>query len=816
MKSQYIKALAFAGVLSLTASCNDNSWNDTFLDGFEGGPTFENAVTVNYTLTSADYETIGKALAAVAQTDEEVAAAKAIQSNHYFDANSPYPSKVAVPYLLDKENTDFYIYNNGSFVNVVLNQAEPPVEVTAINAAPRFIYEETLKPTEIPSLLVNEYPDAQKGDYAIISYSGGASAAKTVSAPTQTVAAKKTVTRADEYWTVATALSKMADGYTGQATVKGIISSIKEISTQYGNATYFLKDNLSDEAELEVYRGYYLNGDKFTSEDQLEVGATVVVTGELVDYNGTYEFTTGSKILSYNGEGSGSGDNNGSGDSGDDEPGDNTGSEKLGDNIKGLKKGDTLKTTAVITAQNASGVVITDNAGSILVYNTGLDFAKMTIGTIVEVDGTVTTFGTGLQLDSSASLNPVGEMKYTYPSPKVYTGEMIDAAAADTNEVLSTYAQMSGKLSISGNYYNVTIAGANVQGSVSYPNAALKAELEDGKYYTFTGYFTGISGSATKYFNMVVTKLEDFTPSVNEDDLVNAIYKYDGSAWVVAPDAVVMNPEDYAALDLNNNKLTDPAIYLPIYLRNKFPYTPKGTKYYVAYNISNGGSACGLVEFDGSNWQYVDSYIKNVTEVFQKTGDGYVYRKRLGQETFKFYDREKIGLNCSYLIVYGGVCMMPVPANKNYGYPGESEVTFDQDMIVQPNGDNAFSFVTSTEYNGNVYTAPEGMFMILDSNGRYMYLQGTYSSFNCRSNNAYIETDGTISKQYLFTASRNDNGTWTIKNEQDITRTLYYSDGNNDFAAYQESDLSRYNGVLPYLYISEASDPDADNSGSQE
>ena len=102
-----------------------------------------------------------------------------------------------------------------------------------------------------------------------------------------------------EVMTVAEALAYLAAGNEGEATVKGIISKVQEISAQYGNATYYIKDDLSDSQDLEVFRGYWLNGDKFTAGNEIAVGGTVVVSGKLVNYNGTYEFTTGSKIISY-------------------------------------------------------------------------------------------------------------------------------------------------------------------------------------------------------------------------------------------------------------------------------------------------------------------------------------------------------------------------------------------------------------------------------------------------------------------------------------------------------------------------------------
>jgi hypothetical protein len=83
--------------------------------------------------------------------------------------------------------------------------------------------------------------------------------------------------------------------------VKGVITSIKEVSTSYGNATYFISADGTESNVLEIFRGYYYNGDKFTAEDQLKVGDEVIVYGKLVNYNGTKEMTTGSSIYSIGG-----------------------------------------------------------------------------------------------------------------------------------------------------------------------------------------------------------------------------------------------------------------------------------------------------------------------------------------------------------------------------------------------------------------------------------------------------------------------------------------------------------------------------------
>ena len=84
--------------------------------------------------------------------------------------------------------------------------------------------------------------------------------------------------------------------------VIGTITKIKEVSTSYGNATYWIGDGTEYSSnDLEIFRGYYLEGDRFTAEDQIKVGDKVIVYGKLVDYNGTKEMTTGSSIYSLNG-----------------------------------------------------------------------------------------------------------------------------------------------------------------------------------------------------------------------------------------------------------------------------------------------------------------------------------------------------------------------------------------------------------------------------------------------------------------------------------------------------------------------------------
>ena len=105
-----------------------------------------------------------------------------------------------------------------------------------------------------------------------------------------------------------------ADVNSADVYVKGIISQIDEVSTSYGNATYYISDTGTSANQLEVYRGYGLGGDKFTSADDIKVGDEVIVLGKLVNFRGnTPEFTQGSSIYSLNGKTSGSSEVSGKG-----------------------------------------------------------------------------------------------------------------------------------------------------------------------------------------------------------------------------------------------------------------------------------------------------------------------------------------------------------------------------------------------------------------------------------------------------------------------------------------------------------------------
>ena len=110
-------------------------------------------------------------------------------------------------------------------------------------------------------------------------------------------------------FTVAEAIAKCQEiGATSDGVIyfaKGKISSIKEVSTSFGNATFNISDDGTDANALTVFRALDLGNQKFTDENKIKVGDEVIITGKLVNYTKgdtvTPEFSGNVYIYSLNG-----------------------------------------------------------------------------------------------------------------------------------------------------------------------------------------------------------------------------------------------------------------------------------------------------------------------------------------------------------------------------------------------------------------------------------------------------------------------------------------------------------------------------------
>ena len=75
--------------------------------------------------------------------------------------------------------------------------------------------------------------------------------------------------------------------------ITGKVSEISEVSTSYGNATYYISD---DSTTFYCYRLYYLFQEKFSNANQLQVGDSITLFCKLKNYNGIYEAVDGYMI----------------------------------------------------------------------------------------------------------------------------------------------------------------------------------------------------------------------------------------------------------------------------------------------------------------------------------------------------------------------------------------------------------------------------------------------------------------------------------------------------------------------------------------
>ena len=76
--------------------------------------------------------------------------------------------------------------------------------------------------------------------------------------------------------------------------VKGVVSKVDSYNSTYKSITYWL-----DNDAFEVYSGKGLDGADFSAETDIEVGATVIVYGNVKKYKTTYEFDKENYLVSY-------------------------------------------------------------------------------------------------------------------------------------------------------------------------------------------------------------------------------------------------------------------------------------------------------------------------------------------------------------------------------------------------------------------------------------------------------------------------------------------------------------------------------------
>ena len=283
--------------------------------------------------------------------------------------------------------------------------------------------------------------------------------------------------------------------------IKGLVTGTPDLSGQYKNATIQLVDVEGGEV-FTAFRIKGFGGADITGNEPIKAGDELVVFGQIVNYKGnTPETTQGGQLVLWNGQTSFGGD----------EPGPQPGTSYETDLYKIINLEDDAAANfeGLVAAVSTNSFVVTDCTTHVYVFKP----ANMAvIGDKVQVSGTKTTYGGVPEIASGAAVNVVSnDNAIPYPYPDDIT-DYFDRLANSFSK--TEYITFTGTLAKNGNYYNVAVSGSNYVGSISNPVTSLGLDNLDGKEVKVTGFFVGISGSNTRYVNVVATEVK----LVNEDN----------------------------------------------------------------------------------------------------------------------------------------------------------------------------------------------------------------------------------------------------------------------------------------------------------
>ncbi len=152
---------------------------------------------------------------------------------------------------------------------------------------------------------------------------------------------------------------------------------------------------------------------------------------------------------------------------------------------------------ALVVASASAGCLIKQDDAMIYVYG-----ATSAVGDMVKVEATRGEYGGVAQLtDPTVTVVSSGNA-VSHPEPRDITSSF-GSYSSDSRE----YISFKGTLNISGNYYNITVAGSdNVTGSIVKPTQDLSAL--NGKEVTVKGYFLYFA-SQGKYLYVIATEITD-------------------------------------------------------------------------------------------------------------------------------------------------------------------------------------------------------------------------------------------------------------------------------------------------------------------
>ena len=174
--------------------------------------------------------------------------------------------------------------------------------------------------------------------------------------------------------------------------------------------------------------------------------------------------------------------------------------------------GKNYEVAATVVAMHTQGILIGDASGVMLTFLG--EAPAVAVNDAVTVKGTtelrngVFRFG-----KEGLSVAKTGTSSYNTPAPEVMDGTAVTAyiATALENKAVYKYVKYNGEFTVSGNYYNVVIAGTTTKGSVAYGKSEWASF--NGKPVTVEGW---LLGGTANYLQTMATSVtvDSSTPIV--------------------------------------------------------------------------------------------------------------------------------------------------------------------------------------------------------------------------------------------------------------------------------------------------------------
>jgi len=412
----------------------------------------------------------------------------------------------------------------------------------------------------------------------------------------------------------------------------------------------------------------------------------------------------------------------------------------------------TLTNVTVIAKYN-KGYMVTDGKDYVLVFNNAEVDAVP--GDVVDIVGKKNVHGGLPQIDT-----PTTTIKSHGDAPAFPQAEDITESFDDFNPGKFAFVTFKGTLAKSGNYYNVTVAGATKTGSISYPLSSLGLDGMDKMSCIFSGFFVGFSGSSSQYVNFMVT---------------SAVA--DGNYFSVSPEVITVS-SDATSASFTITSSVDWTIEAPDFLTfdSKSGNGNKTVDFTFAENKTDLAVEAEIKVSTTSSDVAVKEYVIKFTQKSPAAGNSADFETLASNSSYSSYKTTGGWTLTNSNVLKGG----DKDSNPVFVFIGKSDVTGEYAIAANINGKTSASgsIVSPTLSNGC---------------GALSFSYGyAYSEKNGISFKVSIKQDGTVVKSFdVVDASASQKKKYTFSQEVNVSGDFTIEITNNS-PSQKDSNADRY------------------------